>query len=94
VVVVLKMRVLCRKWEMSDYQKRIINWVVVQHATMGYAPFNWGSSFTAVPMPIKMPSCIVLILSCEPSLPWGIKGEHEGGREFLTSESSSYFLHR
>jgi hypothetical protein len=66
VVVVLKMRVLRRKWEMADYQKGSLIGVVLQAEMIGgYAPFNWGLSFTAVPTPIKMPSCIVRILSCE-----------------------------
>jgi hypothetical protein len=66
VVVMLKMRVLHRKWEMADYQKESLIGVVQQAEMIRvYAPFNWGLSFTAVPIPIKMPSCIVRILSCE-----------------------------
>jgi hypothetical protein len=67
----------CFVSEMGDdgLSKRIIN---LQQAEMikGYVPFNWGLSFTAVPIPIKMPSCIVRILSCEaPTL--RIEGGHQ-----------------
>ena len=78
VVVVLKMRVLRRKWEMTDYRNGSLIGGCCEAAEMirGYVPFNWGLSFTAVPIPIKMPSCIVRILSCEaPTL--RIEGGHQ-----------------
>jgi hypothetical protein len=54
--------------------KRVINLVVIvqypkKMMTMTrYAPFNWGLSFMAVPIPIMIPSCIVRILSCVTSI--------------------------
>ena len=71
VVVVLEMRVLCRKWEMADYQNGSLIWwssYNTRKMMMRYAPFNWGLSFMAVPIPIMMPSCIVRILSCVTSI--------------------------
>ena len=88
MVVVLKVRVLHRKWEITDCEKWNTNRSHAPHAEMTTrcAPFSWGLSFTAVPIPIKMPSCMVRILACEAS---SIVGKYDRAACPLTNESSS-----